>query len=46
LPDAIRGYGHVKNANLATVRTRWDDLLARLRGQQKAQVIRMPVKAA
>jgi indolepyruvate ferredoxin oxidoreductase len=46
LPDAIRGYGHIKDANLAKVRTKWEELLARYRGQQRAQVIRMPVKAA
>jgi indolepyruvate ferredoxin oxidoreductase len=46
LPEDIRGYGHVKERHLAAVRTKWSDLLARLRGQQTAQVIKMPVKAA
>jgi indolepyruvate ferredoxin oxidoreductase len=46
LPEEIRGYGHVKERHLAAVRTKWADLLARLRGQQTAQVIKMPVKAA
>jgi indolepyruvate ferredoxin oxidoreductase len=46
LPDEIRGYGHVKERNLATVREKWSSLLARLRGQTNAQVIRMPQKAA
>jgi indolepyruvate ferredoxin oxidoreductase len=46
LPDEIRGYGHVKERNLATVRDKWSALLARLRGQTNAQVIRMPQKAA
>jgi indolepyruvate ferredoxin oxidoreductase len=46
LPDEIRGYGHIKEANLAKVRQKWADFLARYRGQQRAQVIRMPVKAA
>jgi indolepyruvate ferredoxin oxidoreductase len=46
LPDEIRGYGHVKERNLATTREKWSSLLARLRGQTNAQVIRMPQKAA
>jgi indolepyruvate ferredoxin oxidoreductase len=46
LPDGIRGYGHVKDANLEKVRHKWADLLARYRGQQRAQVIRMPIRAA
>jgi len=46
LPDGIRGYGDVKEANLEKVRHKWADLLARYRGQQRAQVIRMPVRAA
>jgi len=46
LPDGIRGYGHVKDANLEKVRRKWADLLARYRGQQRAQVIRMPIRAA
>ena len=32
LPDGIRGYGHVKERNLAAVRTRWQALMARWRG--------------
>ncbi|WP_295526508.1 indolepyruvate ferredoxin oxidoreductase family protein [uncultured Pseudacidovorax sp.] len=31
LPDGIRGYGHVKERNLAAVRTRWQALVARWR---------------
>lgn len=31
LPDDIRGYGPVKDANLKTVRAKWDSLLARFR---------------
>jgi len=31
LPEQIRGYGHVKERNLAAVRTRWADLMARWR---------------
>jgi indolepyruvate ferredoxin oxidoreductase len=46
LPEEIRGFGHVKERNLAAVRAKWAELLGRLRGQQSAQVIRMPVKAA
>jgi len=32
LPEQIRGYGHVKDRNLAAARTRWADLLAKWRG--------------
>ncbi len=32
LPEGIRGYGHVKEANLARVRERWRTLLERWRG--------------
>jgi indolepyruvate ferredoxin oxidoreductase len=46
LPEEIRGYGHVKENNLRTARGRWTELLARFRGQQVAQVIRMPSRAA
>src|SRR5262249_42720874 len=46
LPEEIRGYGHVKDRNLKMVRAKWSELLGRLRGQQTAQVIKMPVKAA
>jgi indolepyruvate ferredoxin oxidoreductase len=46
LPEEIRGYGHVKAQHLEKVRARQAELLARLRGQGTAQVIRMPVKAA
>jgi indolepyruvate ferredoxin oxidoreductase len=46
LPEEIRGYGHVKENNLRTARARWAELLARFRGQQVAQVIRMPSRAA
>lgn len=31
LPTDIRGFGHVKEAHLARVRTRWSDLMARWR---------------
>jgi len=46
LPEGIRGFGHVKERSLAATRAKWTELLARLRGQQTAQVIKMPVKAA
>jgi indolepyruvate ferredoxin oxidoreductase len=46
LPAEIRGFGHVKESNLQTARVRWTELLARFRGQQVAQVIRMPSRAA
>jgi len=31
LPETIRGYGHVKERNLAAAQTRWQDLLAQWR---------------
>jgi indolepyruvate ferredoxin oxidoreductase len=46
LPDEIRGFGHVKERNLATTKAKWAEWLARFRGQTTAQVIRMPQKAA
>jgi len=46
LPEEVRGYGHVKERHLAAARTKWAELLAKFRGQQSAQVIQMPVKAA
>jgi indolepyruvate ferredoxin oxidoreductase len=46
LPDEIRGYGHIKERSIATAREKWSALLARLRGQTSAQVIRMPQKVA
>jgi indolepyruvate ferredoxin oxidoreductase len=46
LPEDIRGYGHVREQHLGKVRVRWSELLARLRGQTPAQVIRLPQRAA
>ncbi|MGZ9076435.1 MAG: DUF6537 domain-containing protein, partial [Burkholderiaceae bacterium] len=46
VPDDIRGYGHIKEGNLKVARIKWEDLLARLRGQVKAQVIKIAPKAA
>jgi indolepyruvate ferredoxin oxidoreductase len=37
LPEQIRGYGHVKERNLAAARTRWSELLAKWRNPQQAQ---------
>src|SRR4030095_12092222 len=36
LPEQIRGYGHVKERNLAAARTRWNELMARWRNPQAA----------
>jgi indolepyruvate ferredoxin oxidoreductase len=46
LPDEMRGFGHIKDANVAKAREKWAGLLARLRGEVRAQVIKMPQKAA
>jgi indolepyruvate ferredoxin oxidoreductase len=46
LPEEIRGFGHIKENNLKAARAKWTELLARFRGQQVAQVIRMPTRAA
>jgi indolepyruvate ferredoxin oxidoreductase len=46
IPEDIRGYGHVKERHLNAARAKWSDLLAQFRGQQKAQVIQMPARAA
>ncbi len=37
LPEDIRGFGHVKEANLAAARVRWDKLLAQWRNPGAAQ---------
>ncbi|MDT8999781.1 indolepyruvate ferredoxin oxidoreductase family protein [Paucibacter sp. APW11] len=45
LPETIRGYGHVKLANVVTVRAQWKDLLDRFHGRATepvAQVVAMP----
>ena len=46
IPEDIRGYGHVKERHLAAARQKWSELLARFRGQQTAQVIALPARAA
>jgi indolepyruvate ferredoxin oxidoreductase len=38
LPEQIRGYGHVKDRNLAAARTRWSELLAKWRNPQAQRV--------
>ncbi|MFH7042570.1 indolepyruvate ferredoxin oxidoreductase family protein [Paucibacter sp. JuS9] len=45
LPEKIRGYGHVKLANLVTARAQWKDLLDRLHGraaEAPVAVVAMP----
>ncbi|RZI91546.1 MAG: hypothetical protein EOP78_15365, partial [Variovorax sp.] len=37
LPEQIRGYGHVKERNLAAARTRWAALLAAWRNPEAAR---------
>lgn len=38
LPEGIRGFGHVKEANLARVRERWRQLLARWRSRETVAI--------
>ncbi len=38
VPERIRGFGHVKIANVAAARARWADLLAQWRGETPAVV--------
>ncbi|MGA0572143.1 indolepyruvate ferredoxin oxidoreductase family protein [Variovorax sp. VNK109] len=38
LPEQIKGYGHVKERNLAAARQRWQDLMARWRSPDSAPV--------
>jgi indolepyruvate ferredoxin oxidoreductase len=38
LPERIRGYGHVKLGNIATVRKQWGEMLARYRAPQPETV--------
>nr|WP_295079392.1 indolepyruvate ferredoxin oxidoreductase family protein [uncultured Roseateles sp.] len=45
LPESIRGYGHVKLANVSTVKAQWRDLLDRFHGrvaEPLAQTVAMP----
>jgi indolepyruvate ferredoxin oxidoreductase len=46
LPDQIRGYGHVKERNLAAARTRWTGLMATWRGEAGAVPTGASVRAA
>ncbi|HSU22178.1 MAG TPA: DUF6537 domain-containing protein, partial [Variovorax sp.] len=47
LPDQIRGYGHVKERNLAAARARWTGLMADWRGEGAAsRASAKPVRAA
>ena len=34
VPEQIRGFGHVKEANVGRARSAWTDLLAAFRGDQ------------
>ena len=45
LPETVRGYGHVKLANITTVRAQWKDLLDRFHGraaEAAVAVVAMP----
>lgn len=47
LPEKIRGYGHVKHANVMAVRRQWQQLLDRFHGraaEPAAQPVAMPVR--
>ncbi|HEX2013331.1 MAG TPA: indolepyruvate ferredoxin oxidoreductase family protein, partial [Roseateles sp.] len=47
LPEGIRGYGHVKLANVVTVRAQWRDLLDRFHGravEAPVQVVGRPAE--
>lgn len=47
LPEKIRGYGHVKHANVVAVKTQWQVLLDRFHGRTApvaTQPIAVPVR--
>lgn len=47
LPEKIRGYGHVKHANVVAVKQQWQTLLDRFHGRAvevAAQPVAMPVR--
>jgi indolepyruvate ferredoxin oxidoreductase len=47
LPEKIRGYGHVKHANVVAVKKQWQALLDRFHGkavEPVAQPVAMPVR--
>jgi len=46
VPESIRGYGHVKLANIGTARARWRDLLDRFHGRATADARTIPIVAA
>jgi indolepyruvate ferredoxin oxidoreductase len=46
VPENIRGYGHVKLANLASAKGRWQDLLDRFHGRAAADAKTIPIVAA
>jgi indolepyruvate ferredoxin oxidoreductase len=45
-PENIRGYGHVKLANLASARGRWRDLLDRFHDRTAVSAKTIPIVAA
>ena len=44
LPEKIRGYGHVKLANVASAKAQWQDLLDRFHGRKTEVVAEAPVR--
>ncbi|PND38174.1 pyruvate ferredoxin oxidoreductase [Paucibacter aquatile] len=46
LPEQIRGYGHVKHANVVTARAKQKALLDRFHGRVQEAAVAMPVPAA
>jgi indolepyruvate ferredoxin oxidoreductase len=44
LPEKIRGYGHVKLANVVSTRAQWKDLLDRFQGRAPAAVAEAPIQ--
>jgi indolepyruvate ferredoxin oxidoreductase len=45
VPENIRGYGHVKLANLASAKGRWRELLDRLHGRVAPSARTIPIVA-
>jgi indolepyruvate ferredoxin oxidoreductase len=46
VPETIRGYGHVKLANVASAQARWRELLDRWHGREAAAAKAIPIVAA
>ncbi len=46
VPETIRGYGHVKLANLASAKARWQELLDRLQGRAALDARTIPIAVA